>query len=233
MNQNRASGYGERLKEIRGKLSQEEFGNLLGATRKQISDYESERTEPDMGFLATLLAKFGIAMEWVITGKGAKTVQERFQSALTNIYKNQSTSARAVNDELSHFGFVKRADYAIAATVPAGTGHFTDRTDSVETESLAEYSADEHVFIQISSKMGDSMRPLLRPGDLVLVSRKAKIKDGDLVAAQWGADEGAVKIYYDMGDRVQLHSINLAVEPIKLPKKMVHMYKVVLIKKKS
>lgn len=232
MNDFGASGYGARLKEIRGNLSQEEFGALLGASRKQIADYESERTEPDMQFLATLTAKFNIAMEWVITGKGAKTVQERFQTALTNIYRNQKSKG-IVQEELSHFGFVPRSDFRIAATVPAGQSHFTDRTDSIEVESLSDYNSEEHVFIEISSKMGDSMRPVLRPGDLVLISIKDKIHDGDLVAAQWGAGEGAVKLYYDLGDKIQLSSINLAIEPIKLPKKMVKLYKVVLIKKKT
>lgn len=230
MGKNYARGIGERLRQIRGNLSQDEFADKHGVTRDRISDYENERSQPDLRFLASVAGHERISLNWLLTGVGEKTFEESFQKAFESIAVPRGK--KTVAEEFAKYG-IRRSEFRIEATVPAGQSHFTDRTDSVEVESLAEFNADEHVFIEISSKMGDSMRPVLRPGDLVLISVKDKIHDGDLVAAQWGAGEGAVKLYYDLGDKIQLSSINLAIEPIKLPKKMVKLYKVVLIKKKS
>jgi phage repressor protein C with HTH and peptisase S24 domain len=89
--------------------------------------------------------------------------------------------------------------------------------------------------LQVDEEFGYSMRPLINPGDLVLISFTAKIDDGDIVAARWDETRGALKICtYISGDPnlVVLMSYNQNVPPMGFQKDKINMYKVVLIKRK-
>lgn len=61
---------GERLKSVRGRLTQAAFADLLGLERKTVSRYESGERAPDALALLRLLAGFGVDPAWLLTGEG-------------------------------------------------------------------------------------------------------------------------------------------------------------------
>lgn len=51
-------------------LSQQKFANELGVSRGYIGDIERGRSEPSSNFLTLITSKFGISIDWVLTGEG-------------------------------------------------------------------------------------------------------------------------------------------------------------------
>jgi SOS-response transcriptional repressors (RecA-mediated autopeptidases) len=75
--------------------------------------------------------------------------------------------------------------------------------------------------------------PLIEPGDLVLVSLTAKVKNGNIVVARWDETKGAVKLFNESNNKknIALLSYNPATAPIFLERHQAQIFKVVLIKK--
>jgi len=64
---------GERLKEIRGKTSRDDFAQRLGVSRNTIANYENYDRSPDANFLNKVLEEYpDINPAWLLTGKGPK-----------------------------------------------------------------------------------------------------------------------------------------------------------------
>lgn len=62
----------ERVKQIRkdAKLTQAEFGEVLGASRDSIATYESGRVVPDKTTRMLICSKFNVNEHWLETGDG-------------------------------------------------------------------------------------------------------------------------------------------------------------------
>lgn len=70
----------ERLKYIRErvlKLSQEDFAKSLGVSQKTISRWENGTNEPQLEAIRPLLEKYNIDINWLLTGTGSMTVEEK------------------------------------------------------------------------------------------------------------------------------------------------------------
>lgn len=65
----------ERIRTIRQKtkLSQQEFGKLLGVSRDVISNLEYARVQPKEPFLTLLCNTFDVNKKWLLTGEGEMT----------------------------------------------------------------------------------------------------------------------------------------------------------------
>ncbi|MCE1188842.1 MAG: S24 family peptidase, partial [Ignavibacteria bacterium] len=110
-----------------------------------------------------------------------------------------------------------------------------DLTDWWESDVI-DFKPEDHAFLKIDEENGYSMMPLIRPGDVVLISFSQKPVDGDIVAARWDENAGAIKVYNESAldpNLIVLTSYNQVVAPIFLRKSQVRLYKVVLIKKKK
>ena len=111
---------------------------------------------------------------------------------------------------------------AAAKTVPliglaqaGGDGYFDDAGfpvgsgwDQIKAPSID----DEHAYaVEIS---GDSMIPLYRPGDILIVSPDAPVRKGDRVVVKTTSGEVTAKILAKRtGRKIELHSINPAFPP--------------------
>lgn len=62
---------GERLRVLRGGLTQAAFADRLGLERKSVGRYEAGERAPDALALLRLMAEFGADPAWVLTGGGA------------------------------------------------------------------------------------------------------------------------------------------------------------------
>jgi transcriptional regulator with XRE-family HTH domain len=66
-------GLAERIKSVRGKLTQEELGELLGVTKATVCRYESGATIPPESTLKRIADFCNRPLEWVLRGESALT----------------------------------------------------------------------------------------------------------------------------------------------------------------
>lgn len=83
---------GDRLKCIRGTTSQNAFAAQFGIHRNTLVRWESGERLPDFDFLVSLVNNFGIAPEWMLTGKGDMHASECSPSAPPDSEKTSDTS---------------------------------------------------------------------------------------------------------------------------------------------
>lgn len=57
---------GERLKQIRGSVSQVDFSAQIGLKQTTYSGYETGKKEPPLGVLAGIARKFGVTTDWLL-----------------------------------------------------------------------------------------------------------------------------------------------------------------------
>lgn len=60
---------GDRLRKLRGKMSQEEVAEKVGISRARLSHYETGRSEPDSEILGKLAEFYNVTTDFLITGK--------------------------------------------------------------------------------------------------------------------------------------------------------------------
>lgn len=65
-----AETIGDRIRQIRGPLSQVEFAAALKADKNTIGRYERGERQPDGDFLLRLYSGFQISIDWLLTGNG-------------------------------------------------------------------------------------------------------------------------------------------------------------------
>lgn len=64
------SGFGERLKLIRGKRSRETFAQLMEVSSSAINNYENETRLPSIDFLRVLYLRESVLPNWIVLGWG-------------------------------------------------------------------------------------------------------------------------------------------------------------------
>lgn len=68
---------GERLKQIRGNLPQEEFGKIFGVYKGTVANYEKGARTPDVEYLNKVLQHFSdINPTWLLTGQGQAKIEK-------------------------------------------------------------------------------------------------------------------------------------------------------------
>jgi transcriptional regulator with XRE-family HTH domain len=60
---------GNRLRQVRGELTQQEFADKLGLSRSYLSDVERGRSHPSIAFLQSLAVNFDVSLHWLLTGE--------------------------------------------------------------------------------------------------------------------------------------------------------------------
>lgn len=62
--------FGERIKIIRGGLSQEDFGYLFGVHRTTVHAWECNEIMPGAGIIKASFMLFNANLNWLLSGKG-------------------------------------------------------------------------------------------------------------------------------------------------------------------
>jgi transcriptional regulator with XRE-family HTH domain len=61
---------GQRVRQLRGTATQEEFARALNLSQAQLSKYELGQSALPLSLLAKLAERFGRTTDWILTGKG-------------------------------------------------------------------------------------------------------------------------------------------------------------------
>lgn len=67
---------GERLRSLRGPLSQADFGSELGVSQPTVRNYENGARLPDSDFVKNVCNKFGISADWLLFGKEDQKIDD-------------------------------------------------------------------------------------------------------------------------------------------------------------
>ncbi len=79
---------GERLRGVRGRLTQAAFADRLGLERKTVGRYESGERAPDALALLRLWGEFDADPAWVLTGKGFAPTSTEDERELLALYRS-------------------------------------------------------------------------------------------------------------------------------------------------
>ena len=71
--------FGERITYIRGSLSQDDFGYLLGVHRNTVQAWECEEILPKEGIVKALFMLFNVNLDWLFSGKGDPYLEDLYQ----------------------------------------------------------------------------------------------------------------------------------------------------------
>lgn len=118
-------GIGERMKQVRGKMSQEELGKQIGFAKNTISNYELEKSSPNLGFLRLFCDFFNVSLHWLQTGQGpmykSEAVKESppqdFSSIRLRLESQQYRIMRSVMDEAKRLGLSAEQQHALTQAV--------------------------------------------------------------------------------------------------------------------
>ncbi|UCH63675.1 MAG: helix-turn-helix transcriptional regulator [Fidelibacterota bacterium] len=74
--------FGERFRQIRraARITQEEFGEILGVSRQTINAYENDRQRPPLDMMEKVCHLQGISPHWLLTGRGESRLDTAFPS---------------------------------------------------------------------------------------------------------------------------------------------------------
>jgi len=198
MSENKVDQLLARLMEATGVSSQSELARELGINRSGITHARNKNHIPD-NWIVKLFRQFGINPQWVDTGQGPVFIKP----------------GQAGDAPDNAFRRVPK----VAARLSAGTGSF-DCDDAV-TEHLSfprawlarKGAAASMVAMEV---FGQSMEPLIREGDTVLIDQsQARIMAGAIYAV--GVDDTIlVKRLEKHPDALVLNSDNPSFSPIRL-----------------
>lgn len=58
--------FGERLRELRGQLSQEDFAHKIGTKQTTLSSWERNKTQPDFEWLGIISSRLHVSVDWLL-----------------------------------------------------------------------------------------------------------------------------------------------------------------------
>jgi transcriptional regulator with XRE-family HTH domain len=216
---------GDRIQELRKNrlgLTQDEMAERLSVSGgNTISNYEKNLRQPDIDTLIKIADLGSVSLDWLLTGK--KEVSYISEPGRKYV---------PLSETENHVPTVY--EYPIVSQIPAGRAGIK-MLEHPDWKTL-DFDPRKYFWLKIDEEYGFSMRPFLRPKEMVLCAYETKkFFDEDMVAVLWDKTKGAVKILnlnHNMKDLVVLDSLNPSERTITLKKTQVTaMYKVVLVAK--
>lgn len=163
------SSFGERLKLVRGSLSQAEFSKRLGIPQVTLGNYERDRNEPKFETLKKICSLFGIKSDWLLFGVGS----------MTDGAETPSLTKSACDVDLIMVPMVE-------ARLSAGTGSLQvdgdiERSYAFRSDFLHRKGNPANMVMMRVE--GDSMQPEIMNNDVVLLDQsKKEVRTGRLFA---------------------------------------------------
>jgi transcriptional regulator with XRE-family HTH domain len=77
MSEEKQETLGDRIKQVRGKLGQKEFADLLGIGRSTLIRYENNERMPDADFFIRMHTILHVESSWLLIGEGKKDTGEQ------------------------------------------------------------------------------------------------------------------------------------------------------------
>ena len=165
------NGFAKRLAAVIGQRSLRQFATLANVSPATLSQYLSGESEPTRPKLIALANAGDVSVGWLATGVGERPTSA--ESTSDGVAEGQVRYAAGRPEPLGE-GFVLVPRYDVQAS--AGHGLFQ------EQEMVVDYLAFQESWVRMAlgvdpkdlvliTAVGDSMEPVVRSGDLLLVNR--------------------------------------------------------------
>ncbi|MFL9705982.1 LexA family protein [Aeromonas veronii] len=170
----------ERIRELRKKhgLTQQKLGELIGVKKSSISQWENDEHSPSGDNLAQLSKVFGVSAHWLATGKGSPE--------LSNVEPAVIPQGNRV-PILSYVQAGNWREMCEQATAFDGNVEYVSAGGEIGPYGFG-------LWLR-----GDSMVPLFKEGDLIIVDPDESPQPGDYVVAKNGSNEATFKKYRPCG----------------------------------
>lgn len=96
---------GARIREIRGKLTLDEFSGIIGISRSMVSKYENGDAWPKPGILGKILEYGKRSSDWLFCGDESSP---QFIPISTPLKEKDQKAIQTADDLLAHYGLDKR-----------------------------------------------------------------------------------------------------------------------------
>ena len=201
---------GGRIRSVRqkSKLTQQGFAASIGASANYVSELESGKRNPSKPLLLAIEYRYATNVEWLLTGEGEMHVKE--SAPKSSELQSQTEHATDIYAYLPLYDMSASAGGGFCATDQEEVKTLLAfKKDWIHTELLA--NPEELFLVHVE---GESMTPVLNPGDVILVKKQdgLSIKDGIYVVRL--EDVVLVKRVQRLpGNRIEISSDNQAYKP--------------------
>jgi phage repressor protein C with HTH and peptisase S24 domain len=187
---------GDRIKEIRGETSRDDFAATFGVNRNTIQGYEIYGKNPKTDFILDVCEKFNIHTDWLLLGIGPK-------------YRGEQQQSTGQEQSSSYFDYVPMVE----AKLSAGGGAF------VESEGVQGYYAFRKDWLRrvasstkdlvLMRVIGDSMSPTIQERDTVMVDTgRRDISEGKVYAIRYDHTIMIKRLTFRPEDKIRVISDN-------------------------
>lgn len=170
------------------KMSQDELARRIGITRVSISKWESGLNQPKGRYLNDLAAALGVTVEWLLTGEGSAS--EASGEPRIPGYHNVEPAVIFQGKRIPILSYVQAGNWremCEQATAFDGNVEYVSAGGEIGPYGFG-------LWLR-----GDSMVPLFKEGDLIIVDPDESPQPGDYVVAKNGSDEATFKKYRPRG----------------------------------
>ena len=195
--------------------SKTNFAKSTGKTPAQITDICKGRGKPTFDYLLALNVKYGVDVNWLVTGQGLPFLGESIAyDAETGITPAVAAKQHAVAEVQLVKGFVMVPRYDVRAS--AGHGAI------INSEQVVDYLAFKKEWVHNNLRAeasnlalitadGDSMEPVIKNGDLLLIDLSQKhVKKDSIYILRWEDSLIAKRLQWMYDGSLLIRSDNMA-----------------------
>lgn len=181
-----------RISQIRkhNKISQKEFGAMIGVAQNTVCNWEKGNREPDNESLKRMSEIFGVTVDYLLGRE----------------VPDQESPPRKKGVRIPVYGDV-------AAGVPILAIENYDSDDPDDWEEITEEMARNGEYIALRIH-GDSMEPRMKTGDVVIVRLQPDVETGDVAIVRVNGDSATCKKIKKTPEGLWLIPFNPAHEPM-------------------
>lgn len=170
------------------KMSQDELAKRIGITRVSISKWESGLNQPKGRYLNDLAAALGVTVDWLLTGSGGSPESSADQPIPG--YHNVEPAVIPQGTRVPVLSYVQAGHWhEMCEQATAFDGNVEYVTAGVDVGPCG-----FGLWLR-----GNSMLPLFKEGDLIIVDPDEAPQPGDYVVAKNGSNEATFKKYRPRG----------------------------------
>lgn len=189
---------GSRIAELRRKanLSQEQLANAIGVSRSTISMWETGKRTPDAESLKRMADIFGVSVDSIVRDPKVPIPEENLRGQEGEIWKTiRGTWRPAVTVKIPIVGVIRAGE-------PIYAQHNLEGWEDVPMTHVEE---SRLFFLRITD---DSMEPLMREGDLVLVREQPDVENGSIAVVMVDVEDATIKRVYRSDGQLFLQPTN-------------------------
>jgi repressor LexA len=205
MNNNMKSTIAQRIREARlfKQLDQADLAAKIDIATRTVQRWEKGEQVPDSNYLMRLAKVTNVSSHWLLTGEGEMLAYDQKRINVLPL-------------PTSRYKKVQLVSLPLLSSVPGGVPSQTFHPDHVDRYITVDDVRDANAFaLEVK---GNSMAPRIENGDIIVVSPKHEVRNGDICVVRVDEEDTVKRIKIDE-HFVHLIPLNPDYEPMVVRKK--------------